>query len=111
MRLNSLREERTRQFWWSRWDSNPRPPRCHRGALPTAPRPHRCKTNDLPGFTGTHRKVRHSPPVATFEYYHRKIARVYKIAAGISASPCRGTNLKIVAFAMMVTSEAARVAL
>ena len=26
--------------WWSRWDSNPRPPRCHRGALPTAPRPH-----------------------------------------------------------------------
>ena len=27
--------------WWSRWDSNPRPPRCHRGALPTAPRPHR----------------------------------------------------------------------
>jgi putative endonuclease len=30
--------------WWSRWDSNPRPPRCHRGALPTAPRPHRRKT-------------------------------------------------------------------
>src|SRR5450432_652924 len=30
-----------RDFWWSRWDSNPRPPRCHRGALPTAPRPHR----------------------------------------------------------------------
>ena len=29
------------RFWWSRWDSNPRPPRCHRGALPTAPRPHR----------------------------------------------------------------------
>lgn len=28
-------------LWWSRWDSNPRPPRCHRGALPTAPRPHR----------------------------------------------------------------------
>src|SRR5579872_4065464 len=28
------------EFWWSRWDSNPRPPRCHRGALPTAPRPH-----------------------------------------------------------------------
>src|SRR5690349_5793822 len=76
--------------WWSRGDSNPRPPRCHRGALPTAPRPHR---------------------VATFEYYHRKIARVYKIAAGISASLCRGTNLKIVAFARMVTSEAARVAL
>src|SRR5690348_15393054 len=32
-------EERVQ--WWSRWDSNPRPPRCHRGALPTAPRPHR----------------------------------------------------------------------
>jgi hypothetical protein len=32
---------RQRQGWWSRWDSNPRPPRCHRGALPTAPRPHR----------------------------------------------------------------------
>ena len=30
--------------WWSRWDSNPRPPRCHRGALPTAPRPHRRNT-------------------------------------------------------------------
>ena len=30
-----------RIIWWSRWDSNPRPPRCHRGALPTAPRPHR----------------------------------------------------------------------
>src|ERR1700730_13226506 len=30
----------TPQIWWSRWDSNPRPPRCHRGALPTAPRPH-----------------------------------------------------------------------
>src|SRR5712691_2197488 len=26
---------------WSRWDSNPRPPRCHRGAFLTAPRPHR----------------------------------------------------------------------
>src|SRR5579859_3573065 len=32
-----------REYWWSRWDSNPRPPRCHRGALPTAPRPHRWK--------------------------------------------------------------------
>src|ERR1700686_5920304 len=32
---------RTLNLWWSRWDSNPRPPRCHRGALPTAPRPHR----------------------------------------------------------------------
>src|SRR5208283_6209139 len=31
----------TKKPWWSRWDSNPRPPRCHRGALPTAPRPHR----------------------------------------------------------------------
>jgi hypothetical protein len=20
--------------WWTRWDSNPRPPRCERGALP-----------------------------------------------------------------------------
>src|SRR6266404_991977 len=49
-------------IWWSRWDSNPRPPRCHRGALPTAPRPHRLKINDLPGFTGTHCKLRHSPP-------------------------------------------------
>src|SRR5258708_6521448 len=36
---------RTFKFWWSRWDSNPRPPRCHRGALPTAPRPHRSETN------------------------------------------------------------------
>src|SRR5271170_5699141 len=26
--------------WWSRRGSNPRPPRCHRGALPTALRPH-----------------------------------------------------------------------
>src|SRR5260370_37471526 len=32
--------------WWSRWDSNPRPPRCHRGALPTAPRPHRAETTE-----------------------------------------------------------------
>ena len=32
-----------RTVWWSRWNSNPRPPRCHRGALPTAPRPHRWK--------------------------------------------------------------------
>src|SRR5690348_17516197 len=34
-------ENRKKAKWWSRWDSNPRPPRCHRGALPTAPRPHR----------------------------------------------------------------------
>jgi site-specific DNA recombinase len=27
--------------WWSRRDSNSRPPPCHGGALPTAPRPHR----------------------------------------------------------------------
>src|SRR5258708_8768100 len=33
--------EKKRISWWSRWDSNPRLPRCHRGALPTAPRPHR----------------------------------------------------------------------
>jgi hypothetical protein len=33
--------EKRDESWWSRWDSNPRPPRCHRGALPTAPRPHR----------------------------------------------------------------------
>src|ERR1700689_2045109 len=26
--------------WWSRRGSNPRPPRCHRGAPPTALRPH-----------------------------------------------------------------------
>src|SRR5208282_6347064 len=38
-RANFLRCSRL--DWWSRWDSNPRPPRCHRGALPTAPRPHR----------------------------------------------------------------------
>src|SRR5271169_788425 len=25
----------TRQNWWTAWDSNPRPPRCERGALPT----------------------------------------------------------------------------
>src|ERR1700675_3774387 len=29
-----------RSHWWSRRGSNPRPPRCHRGALPTALRPH-----------------------------------------------------------------------
>src|SRR5208282_2084379 len=38
-RANFLRCSRL--DWWSRWDSNPRPPRCHRGALPTAPQPHR----------------------------------------------------------------------
>ena len=27
-------------FWWTRRDSNPRPPRCERGALPTEPRAH-----------------------------------------------------------------------
>ncbi len=27
-------------LWWRRWDSNPRPPRCERGALPAEPRPH-----------------------------------------------------------------------
>src|SRR5271167_681397 len=57
--------------WWSRWDSNPRPPRCHRGALPTAPRPHLGKAyfdyalprenHDLPGFTGTRSQLRHGP--------------------------------------------------
>lgn len=26
--------------WWTRRDSNPRPPRCERGALPTEPRAH-----------------------------------------------------------------------
>src|SRR6266853_27518 len=36
-----MSSDRTKKSWWSRWDSNPRPPRCHRGALPTAPRPHR----------------------------------------------------------------------
>src|SRR5579864_8865641 len=25
---------RTRSFWWTRWDSNPRPRRCERRALP-----------------------------------------------------------------------------
>ena len=24
-----------RENWWTAWDSNPRPPRCERGALPT----------------------------------------------------------------------------
>ena len=27
-------------IWWTRRDSNPRPPRCERGALPTEPRAH-----------------------------------------------------------------------
>jgi hypothetical protein len=31
----------TRQPWWSRWDSNPRPPGCKPGALPTELRPRR----------------------------------------------------------------------
>ena len=26
---------RIREIWWTRWDSNPRSPRCERGALPT----------------------------------------------------------------------------
>ena len=26
--------------WWSRWGSNPRPPHCERGALPTELLPH-----------------------------------------------------------------------
>src|SRR5712691_9922245 len=38
--------------WWSRWDSNPRPPRCHRGALPTAPRPHRLTATTFPVAPG-----------------------------------------------------------
>ena len=29
-------------YWWTRRDSNPRPPRCERGALPTEPRAHFC---------------------------------------------------------------------
>ena len=29
-------------IWWTRRDSNPRPPRCERGALPTEPRAHLC---------------------------------------------------------------------
>jgi hypothetical protein len=29
-----------RSSWWSRWGSNPRPPECHSGALPTELRPH-----------------------------------------------------------------------
>ena len=32
-----------RQSWWRRGESNPRPPRCERGALPTEPRPHKHK--------------------------------------------------------------------
>src|SRR3954465_8469366 len=27
--------------WWTRWDSNPRPPRCERGALPAELLAHR----------------------------------------------------------------------
>src|SRR6266481_4084902 len=54
---------------------NLRSSRFHRDALPTAPRPHRG---------------------ATSPYYHRKIAHVYQLAAGISASLPSGTNLKIV---------------
>src|SRR3989475_3498049 len=38
--------------WWSRWDLNPRPPRCHRGALPTAPRPHRLTATTFPVAPG-----------------------------------------------------------
>src|SRR5260370_20191806 len=34
-----LSRESSRRFsgfsWWTAWDSNPRPPRCERGALPT----------------------------------------------------------------------------
>jgi hypothetical protein len=83
--LEDVDMESHRTFWWSRWDSNPRPPRCHRGALPTAPRPHRfeltafpvspgrapnCatappfRTNSLPGFTGARSQLRHGPTVS-----------------------------------------------
>ena len=44
---------RTSPNWWSRWDSNPRPPRCHRGALPTAPRPHRQGNSQFTTFAFT----------------------------------------------------------
>src|SRR5260370_66800 len=48
------------EFWWSRWDSNPRPPRCHRGALPTAQRPHRAETTEPFYITGKAASMRSS---------------------------------------------------
>src|SRR5207245_11459610 len=32
--LSPMSPGRTKGFWWTRGDSNPRPPRCERGALP-----------------------------------------------------------------------------
>src|SRR3954463_15287015 len=74
-----------RNIWWSRWDSNPRPPRCHRGALPTAPRPHRSTTATMlaslatfvhraparfSGVENTKRHPkRHSPVLNQFTYF------------------------------------------
>src|SRR5712691_9724940 len=48
--------------WWSRWDSNPRPPRCHRGALPTAPRPHRLTATTFPVAPGRAPNSAPGPP-------------------------------------------------
>src|SRR5438309_6219682 len=31
---NSEKSVKFFKEWWTRWDSNPRPPRCERGALP-----------------------------------------------------------------------------
>ena len=31
----TVEDTTTKRIWWTAWDSNPRPPRCERGALPT----------------------------------------------------------------------------
>src|SRR5438477_3475001 len=58
-------------FWWSRWGSNRRPPRCHRGALPAAPRPHR---------TGLvyHRTIQQEGPSVVLFYCDATFRPLYK---------------------------------
>ena len=49
--------------WWTRRGSNPRPPRCERGALPAEPRAHLYSFI----FAATHIKIPHSPAIVNWQ--------------------------------------------
>src|SRR5687767_6875401 len=56
----------SRFYWWSRWGSNPRPPHCERGALPTELLPHTVKAGI----------IRHLPSVCQVAHFALLRARI-----------------------------------
>ena len=51
---NSEKSVKSFEIWWTRGDSNPRPPRCERGALPAELLAHRFSQSKLLYITQLH---------------------------------------------------------